>query len=41
MAKEYAKAPEGTFVVSPDNRSRFEINQVIHAELQSNAIVGR
>jgi hypothetical protein len=26
IAKEYAKSPEGTLVVSPDNRSRVEIN---------------
>jgi AAA domain len=26
IAKEYAKSPEGTLVVSPDNRSRAEIN---------------
>ena len=34
IAKEYAKSPENTLVVSPDNRSRMEINQRIHAELQ-------
>jgi len=34
IAKEYAKAPENTLVVSPDNRSRMEINERIHAELQ-------
>ena len=41
IAKEYAKSPENTLVVSPDNRSRAEINQRIHAELQQNGIVGR
>ena len=41
IAKEYAKAPESTLVVSPDNRSRAEINQAIHAELQSMGVVGR
>lgn len=35
IAKEYAKSPENTLVVSPDNRSRMEINERIHAELQS------
>jgi ATP-dependent exoDNAse (exonuclease V) alpha subunit len=34
IAKEYAKSPENTLVVSPDNRSRIEINERIHAELQ-------
>jgi len=41
IAKEYAKSPENTLVVSPDNRSRAEINQSIHAELQRHGIVGR
>ena len=41
IAKEYAKAPESTLVVSPDNRSRAEINQAIHAELQGKGVVGR
>jgi len=39
IAKEYAKSPEDTFIVSPDNRSRMEINQRIHAELQGRGIV--
>ncbi|HEY0794241.1 MAG TPA: AAA family ATPase [Acidisarcina sp.] len=30
IAREYAKSPAGTLVVSPDNRSRSEINQRIH-----------
>jgi conjugative relaxase-like TrwC/TraI family protein len=34
VAKEYARSPENTLVVSPDNRSRMEINERIHAELQ-------
>jgi len=41
IAKEYAKSPESTLVVSPDNRSRAEINQRIHAELQRHGVVGR
>jgi conjugative relaxase-like TrwC/TraI family protein len=41
IAREYAKSPESTLVVSPDNRSRAEINQRIHAELQSRGIVRR
>lgn len=39
IAEEYAKAPERTLVVSPDNRSRMEINERIHAELQGSGIV--
>jgi ATP-dependent exoDNAse (exonuclease V) alpha subunit len=34
IAREYAKSPHGTLVVSPDNHSRMELNQVIHRELQ-------
>jgi ATP-dependent exoDNAse (exonuclease V) alpha subunit len=41
IAREYAKSPEGTLVVSPDNVSRTEINQRIHAELQSRGSVGK
>ncbi len=41
IAKEYARSPENTLVVSPDNRSRAEINQRIHAELQRHGSVGR
>ena len=38
IAKEYANLPDRTLVVSPDNRSRIEINERIHAELQSRGI---
>jgi ATP-dependent exoDNAse (exonuclease V) alpha subunit len=41
IAKEYAKSPENTLVVSPDNRSRAEINQAIHTELQAKGAVGK
>src|ERR1700723_126193 len=41
IAKEYAKSPENTLVVSPDNRSRMEINQRIHDELQSRGLMSR
>jgi ATP-dependent exoDNAse (exonuclease V) alpha subunit len=41
MAKEYAKSPEGTLVVSPDNRSRVEINLAIHAEMHERGLVNR
>jgi ATP-dependent exoDNAse (exonuclease V) alpha subunit len=34
IAKEYVKSTENTLVVFPDNRSRMEINERIHAELQ-------
>lgn len=39
IAKEYAKSPENTLVVSPDNRSRIEINDCIHAQLQGKGVV--
>ncbi len=39
IAKEYAKSPENTLVVSPDNRSRMEINVRIHSELQVQGVV--
>ncbi len=41
IAKEYAKSPESTLVVSPDNRSRADINGRIHAELQQRGVVTR
>jgi len=41
IAQEYAKSPESTLVVSPDNRSRAEINRAIHAELQGRSVVGQ
>ena len=41
IAREYAKSPSGTLVVSPDNRSRSEINQRIHHELQSRGVVNK
>jgi len=41
IAREYARSPEKTLVVSPDNRSRVEINQRIHVELQSRGVVSR
>jgi conjugative relaxase-like TrwC/TraI family protein len=39
IAKEYANSPERTLVVSPDNRSRMEINERIHAEMQGRGLV--
>ena len=41
IAKEYAKSPEGTLVVSPDNRSRVEINLAIHGEMQERGLVSK
>ncbi|WP_420238255.1 MobF family relaxase [Telmatobacter bradus] len=41
IAKEYARSPQRTLVVSPDNRSRMEINQRIHSELQTRGLVNR
>jgi conjugative relaxase-like TrwC/TraI family protein len=34
IAREYLRQPDGTLVVSPDNQSRMEINQVIHRAMQ-------
>ena len=41
IAREYAKSPQSTLVVSPDNLSRTEINRHIHAELQSRGTVSK
>ena len=41
MAREYVRQPEGTLVVSPDNHSREEINQVIHRAMQATGAVHR
>lgn len=41
IAKEYAQLPENTLVISPDNRSRMEINERVHAELQRSGLVSR
>ena len=35
IAKDYASEPENTIVVSPDNKSRQQINEAIRAELQT------
>jgi len=39
IAREYLKAPTGTLVVSPDNRSRMAINDAIHRALQAAGLV--
>ncbi|MDQ2843571.1 MAG: hypothetical protein M3Y72_21520 [Acidobacteriota bacterium] len=36
----YAANPESTLVISPDNKSRAEINHLIHRELQSSGQLG-
>ena len=41
IAREYAASPESTLVVSPDNRSRVEINAQIHRELQQRGLVDK
>ncbi len=41
IAREYLAHPAGTLVVSPDNRSRAEINDVIHRARQSSGQVGQ
>jgi conjugative relaxase-like TrwC/TraI family protein len=35
IAHDYARHPEGTLVVSPDNQSRMEINETIHRLMQT------
>jgi conjugative relaxase-like TrwC/TraI family protein len=35
IARDYAAQPENTIVISPDNRSRQQINEAIRAEMQS------
>jgi conjugative relaxase-like TrwC/TraI family protein len=39
IAEEYARQPEGTLVISPDNESRRELNLLIHAEMQERGLV--
>jgi len=34
IAREYAREPQGTLVISPDNESRRELNALIHREMQ-------
>lgn len=41
IAREYARQPDGTLVVSPDNESRTALNQVIHHALQDGGRVER
>jgi conjugative relaxase-like TrwC/TraI family protein len=39
IARAYVQQPKGTLVVSPDNPSRLEINEVIHRALQTSGEV--
>ncbi len=39
IAQDYARHPQGTLVVSPDNQSRRELNVIIHHELQEHGQV--
>ena len=41
LASEYIKDPDSTLVVSPDNRSRQDLNDVIHRAMQREGHVGR
>jgi len=41
IAKEFARSPERTLVVSPDNASRREINEAAHGELQRRGVIAR
>jgi conjugative relaxase-like TrwC/TraI family protein len=35
ITREYAREPQGTLVISPDNESRRELNTLIHREMQA------
>jgi conjugative relaxase-like TrwC/TraI family protein len=41
IAREYAREPKGTLVVSPDNESRRELNDLIHREMQERGDVSQ
>lgn len=41
IAREYARQPEGTLIVSPDNESRREINNLVRHEMQDRGIVSK
>ena len=41
IAREYARLPEGTLVISPDNKSRRELNSLIHREMQNRGDVSK
>jgi ATP-dependent exoDNAse (exonuclease V) alpha subunit len=39
LAKDFARAPEGTLAIAPSNEERTQLNQAIRAELQSRGLV--
>ncbi len=39
IARDYAERPEGTLVISPDNKSRVALNETIHRELQERGVI--
>jgi ATP-dependent exoDNAse (exonuclease V) alpha subunit len=39
LAKGYAASPENTLIVSPDNRSRLEINQAVRSEMRERGLL--
>jgi hypothetical protein len=41
IAREYAREPQGTLVISPDNESRRELNTLIHREMQERGEVSQ
>ena len=41
IAREYARQPQGTVVISPDNESRRELNGLIHREMQQRGDVSQ
>jgi conjugative relaxase-like TrwC/TraI family protein len=41
IAREYAREPQGTLVISPDNESRQELNGLIHREMQERGDVSQ
>jgi conjugative relaxase-like TrwC/TraI family protein len=41
IAREYAREPQGTLVISPDNESRRELNTLIHREMQERGVVSQ
>jgi conjugative relaxase-like TrwC/TraI family protein len=41
IAKDYAARPENTIIVSPDNRSRQEINDAVRVELQASGALAK
>ena len=41
IAREYAREPQGTLVISPDNESRRELNTLIHREMQERGDVSQ